>query len=445
MTVYRDFVKMNSDVMRNFFFRLTQSFGLKGLDFALYYIMSWTLTRDHFNTYIYIFSIMSLLSFLVEFGFSHIAAKYFAEHKDDTNNLIAFFNFSHRTIILIFSLVFVAFFILLGGVFRDKGILLPALLGFIFVLADPLQRLMNGMYRGLEKFKSLLYLDLISRAITITAVVFIVTLYAIHGGVIGRGIYYLVPALVLMINLKLFLSKKRNGESSNTETDVNMRLNVVRQTLWILLFNISYFLYTKADIIILEHLGYFDKLAVYDIASQLFLLLQTIFSAYALVIAPKISFMVVAGDFKKIRKAYISNLSLSFAFGIIISLLSIVVFNLAVPVFFPQYDSEEVLRVFYHLLIMLPFFAMWILASGSFSVPLGIPYVLATTGIMMAISNVVLDILLVRAFGFIGAVYTTMCIFAVFVLVMVFWVWTKIKSLSIENRIDAEGTDERNV
>ncbi len=406
---------------KNFFWRTLQTISKLGLDFLIFYFAANLMTPTEFGQYGYLLALISVFMIFSEFGLSTSVSKYVAEYNVINKEKIYSVIFST---ILIFSLlsgiVSVILLIFKNYLLKENHIYIGFIILLLFLMGGA--NIFDGIYRGLRKFKKLTLISIFSELMIIPGVYFFIFLYNIEGALLIQIIYYLVYFVLLII----FTEKKK------ISFDKSISVKILSYAIIIGFASLGYFLYTNVDILILEMSGYITEIGTYRIIIQILNYLLIPFIIIGQVIAPYITHLMTEKNFSKIKK-YSSNTFYFFFLGIGISILSIFFVPFFMQIVFPTYFDEIFKNLWNVLLILIPFKIAGVILVNGIIIPIGYGRITTILTLIGGLSNLILDIIFIEWFGFIGIFYATALVhtFTIIFSYVIFFIMLSIKKKKI--------------
>ncbi|NVM18595.1 MAG: oligosaccharide flippase family protein [Candidatus Lokiarchaeota archaeon] len=385
----------------NFIWRSIQYIGKMVLDLLVFYIIVRLLTPEKFGQYSYLIALVGLFVTFGNFGLSTSVSKYIAEYQVKDEAKVKSILFSSLILSTLFCfIVSIAIFILGFFFFFDYYEFVGYLVTLIFLISG--SNILDGVYRGLMKFKKLSFVSIISFIIRIPLTYFFVLYFEITGALWAQIFFYIISFVLLILYSK----------QKSLIFDKKIALEVFKYAIVIGIAGLAYFLYTNIDILFLEHYGYIIEIGDYKIASRFLELTYILFVVLGQVLAPAITKLVTRKQFVKFRKL-LSKLTYIFGLGIIISILSYFIFPISIQIFFPEYYSTNILLIWNLLLFLIPFKCVGVILIQGFLVPAGLGKITMQLTLIGGISNVILDYLFIEWFGFLGIIYSTLIIHSI--------------------------------
>lgn len=386
---------IHKKIIFNLFWRFLQVAGRHGVIFLIMVLCAKYLGPKDFGFYSYITAIIYLLSIFGDFGISTATSKYVAEYSLTDKNKSRLVLFNSFLVILVLGLFGGLLFVIFGKYFFSESYdyLLYILPLIIFI---SLTSLLDGVYRGLKRFKELSIISVISGVGAICLAFPLISNYGIFGALISQNILYASLVLFLLIRygkFKIKFNKIIAKEVSSYGFIVGIG-------------SISLLLYGKADIMFLGNAGFFLEVGYYEIIDKILMILLVPFYVLAQVIAPDITKHYANNNINIILEKMKKYLLISLAGSLLVVISVVFLKNIFLNMFFQEYNTNT-MHIF--LVLMLPMFFTQILNS---LIPIGFvnatghaklnAYVLIIFGII----HIVLNVIFLDIFGAIGIIYS---------------------------------------
>jgi O-antigen/teichoic acid export membrane protein len=118
--------------------------------------------------------------------------------------------------------------------------------------------------------------------------------------------------------------------------------------------------------------------------------------------------------------------------GIVIASVAYFIVPLLIKFFFQNYYNNETLYIFSLLLFILPLRIMASYVGGAHTGPTGNAHFSLWPMVIAGISNVILDIIFIDKFGFIGVVYSTLMCYSFAIITFSAFYYRKLRQLTNE-------------
>lgn len=407
----------------NFVWRLLQMFGKHGFSFINFIIFIEILSPRDFGIYSYMLSSIMLLALFADFGISGSTSKYVAEYSAVSKKKIKYIVWNSGIVIFGAAVLLSAGAILFGGYFfgENQAYILYVLPVLLF---SPLVGMYSGIYMGLQRFRYLAVSSLVVGALSIVSNYFLITNYGLVGGLINQSLFYFMLFVVLALGHRDWIPKIR--------TDIMKP--IVKYSLIIGITTLSYYLYSRADIVVLGKFGFIEEVAYYNVLTRVFDMIILPFSIFGQVSGPILAGLYAKKAYAKVRNDFRKMVTLLFIGGAVLSAVLYFAVPFVIQLFFAEYFTEATMQMFTILIFILPLRMVAAYSSAAHTGPTGNAHLSMWPMIVAGIANVLLDIYFIGAFGFIGVVYSTLICYTFAILTFTIRYYIKLNRLSNEKK-----------
>lgn len=423
MNIISNLYKNNQSNLNNLFWRSLQTLGKEGISSLTFFICAVILSPYNFGIFSYILSIISLLIIFSDFGISGSITKFVSEYGVTDKEKIKTVIFNSIVLIIIVSIIVSFITIIFGKNYLKENYFLVkcALPMALFI---PLCSLFDGVFRGLKKFKQLSIISLVIGALSLFIILILIKYFNLIGALLSRNIYYILLFFALIITIR----------SVKLSLDFKILSKIVKYSTIIGITSLMFFLYTKADILILKHFGYILEIGYYEIIIKLTELLILPFIVFGQVIAPNITEYFVKDEYQKVKTKALKHIIFSIVFSVILTISFYFILPFIIKSFFLKYYNESLLNMMYLLLLILPIRMIGQVVNNGYTLSTGNAGLNMITMIPAGILNVLLDIIFIKYFGYIGVVYSTMICFSFGSISLIIMFFIKLNKLIMINR-----------
>jgi len=386
----------HKETIHNFFWRALQIAGKQGTTFAIFFIAAYFLIPEQLGLFSYLMALVGLLIIACDFGLSLATSKYVAEYKTKNSQDLDKILFSVSLLSVGLATLISLFVIFAGKYLFKEYILLLYLLPYLFFF--PLTSILDGVYRGLKEFRKLSIITVIISGVCLILSFFLIKNYLLVGAMISQNI------LFILLTVFLFAFRKETKFKANKI----IIKNIGKYALIIGITSLMFFLYTKADIIILKYFGFVEEIGYYEIINKIFQILIIPFMLFGQVIAPNITKYYTQKNYslviKKLRKHFI----LGVVFSIILTTLIYFCFPILIKTFLDKYFTEATILIFNIIIFILPLRFIAAIVNHGHTLATGNAHFNMIVMIPAGIANILLDFYFIYLFGFIGVIYSTL-------------------------------------
>ncbi len=405
--------------LSNVIWRSIQVFGKSAITLLIFFICAKVLSPYDFGIYNYLLSIIFLLIVICDFGISTAVSRYTTEY-NLTDRIKYKSILTSSTIIVSILALFLSIFAILAGkyILTDKFYYIWYILPLVLLV--PISSIYDGIYRGLKKFKQSSIIFIFSSITSLAFIYPLITRYGLIGALVAQDIFYLILVICLGYGYRDF----------DYKIDKYVIKEILSYSFLIGLANIGYFLYTRMDVVVLGKMGYIEELGYYEIINKIFLLLLAPLNLFSTVLAPDSTRDFISKNYTKIKERLFKESLFIFIIGLILSLFIFISSPYLFKNFLPEYNTNLLLNILNLIIFLLPFRYLSTYVSIGYITPMGFVKIITINLILFGLINVILDILLIGYFGFIGVVYATLISQIAYFICLGFFAYYKIKNLN---------------
>lgn len=408
---------ISRDFGENVIWRTTQQATSMGTRFFVFFVAAKLFTPETFGRYNYLMTLFGLLTIFSNFGQTMSVSRYVAEVEAD-RRMSAILTVSIATSLLLTVVISILVLSFGGSYLGENYVYVAYILPIIFFNAA--SNIIDGEFRGLKKFRQLSTTTLYVAVITIVTAPYLIDTFGISGAIGAQGIYYFV----------LFAILAYRSDHVEIEFEEKISRRVVRYSAVLWVSSLAYFLYTRADILILEHYGFVTEIGYYEILDKFFMLVFIPFTIVGRVLAPDVTQLVADDEYRELLER-VGHLKYVFALGIVLTAVFYLVLPLIIKFVFPKYYTQNFVAAMNIILLLIPFKITGVLLTNGYVVPSGYAKITTVATAIGGLANVTLDFVAIEALGFVGVFYVTLLVQAVnIVVVMAIFYYTIKKKAS---------------
>ncbi len=404
------------ETILNIFWRSLQLVVKDGVSFVIFILAAKLLSPYEFGVYNYVLAVIFFLILFGDFGISVAASKYVAEYQATDPEKLKYVLFNAGLVILALTLLITTGTLLFGHHFlQDKYPYVLYTLPMVFLA--PMTSLYDGIYRGLKNFKQLAMLSTGVSVISLSFIYFLIREYELTGAILSQNLYYLFLFLTLAFGYRDCLFK------------INWKIlkSVGFYALIIGIIHVGAFLYTRVDILVLGSFDLIVEIGYFEIVNKVLMLMQLPFLVYAQVQAPNI----VTSYYRGGSPVILGKLTSYITYTTGISLLLAIFLGLMIPwvlrCFLVEYYLPEVILILYIFLFLFIFQNVSNLVGNTFIISTGHAWINMINIIVFGVLNLILDILLVRHYGYMGIAYAKLLVVILGSLSLIILYWNALK------------------
>jgi O-antigen/teichoic acid export membrane protein len=417
---------LHKETIDNFFWRGLELFGKQGFSFFSFLIFVKILTPFDYGIYGYIMASVMFLSMFADFGIASATSKYVAEYNATDKNKLKSVLFNSTLVIFIFTVIVTLVTVFFGKYFLDQhfNYLLYAL---PILFLSPMTSLYSGVYMGLKKFKKLALISLIVGAVSLVLNYVMIKTYGLIGAMIAQNVFYALLLAALALGHREF----------HVKTDKSVIKQILGYSLILGLSTVAYYLYNRVDVIILGKFGYIQEIAYFNVLNKIFEVLLLPFLIYGQISAPNITANYVKKKYALVRRDFLRHTVFLLILGIIITSAVFFIVPILIKMFLSNYFTSATEYMFNVLIVLLPIRILAAYMGAAHTISTGNAHYGLWTLAIAGIANVILDIVFIMKFGFIGVVYSTVICYSFAIISSTLLYHFKLKRLIREKDVHA--------
>jgi O-antigen/teichoic acid export membrane protein len=387
----------HKETIHNFIWRSLQVFAKEGMIFFIFILCAKLLSPYDFGIYNYVLAVLFFLILFGDFGISTATSKYVAEYNTTDKNKLKSILFNSGIIITILTILIILLTISFGQWYlKEKYIYVLYLLPLIFLA--PMTSLYDGVYRGLKRFKQLSLISLTAGIFSLPFVYILIKIYGLIGALIAQNMFYLI----------LLISLGSGYREFNLKWDKSIIKEVGVYSFALGVATVGYYFFSRVSILILGHYNYFTEIATYELLNKIFLVTLIPFAILSQVIAPDITRLYAKEDFFNLSIKFKKYFKYSVIFSVLFFIASFILLPYVIKFFFYEYYNQLLFAIIVPVVI---FFALQIYCSILNSIILisnKFVNIASYLNIFLAIFNLLLSLIFLNLFGYIGIIYCTL-------------------------------------
>lgn len=387
----------NKELSYSFGWRLTQILTKQGSSALMFFIATYFLSKGEMGIYNYISSALFLMVAFADFGISTATSKYVAQYNTISKEKVGRVLFNSGLIILLLSsIVIILLAIFAQKIFPEYYTYLYYALPFIFIY--PLTSLLDGIYRGLKRFKILAIVSICTGVLGIMSSYFFVTTYGLVGAILTQVIFFSIYALILLVLHKGYEFKY----------DSKVVKDILSYSIYFGIATLGYFLFSKVNILILGSYNLLEEIAVYELLNKIFAVYLIPFTVLGQVLVPNVVEMFSLKKYESVRQLF--RRSLIYFLGIAVLFIPIGIFftKVVVSILFPEY-SNDILMVLLLPVALTSAKAIPVLVINTGLITsTGHAKYMAVENVVVGVLNVLINIFVIKIYGYVGVVWVTL-------------------------------------
>jgi O-antigen/teichoic acid export membrane protein len=412
-------LERNKEFSQSFLWRTVQVFGKQGASFALFLTATFFLSKEDMGIYNYVFSALSLLVIFADFGISTATSKFVAEYNTVNKEKLSRVLFNSTLIVGIVAMIVTILVLIFGNRwFGDFNEYMVIILPLVFL--SPFTSLLDGIFRGLKRFKELAFVSLVTGAISIGAIFLLIFKYQLVGALWAQNILFGVYFLVLIFRYRANVHFKLDGK---------IMKDIVRYSLVFGAATLGYYLFSRVNILILGSYNFLEEIATYELLNKIYLIFLMPFTIIGQVLSPSVTELFVLKKYDQVRSIFKKILVYFFGICLLFVPTTIIVIKLGIGLFLPEYDTSMLVALLLPVSITYSQMAFSAPISTGMVVATGHASIMTILNIITGAINVVLNIFVIQYFGYIGVIWTTLGVQSIALVLLCVIYWRKIVSL----------------
>jgi O-antigen/teichoic acid export membrane protein len=404
----------------SFLWRLTQIIFKQGTTAVMFFIATYLLTKEDMGIYVYVSSALLLLALFTDFGISTSTSRYITLYNSEEKEKVGkvFFN-SSLVIFLVSVIVITIVFLFRESLFPQYSNYL--IYAFPMVFIYPMTSLMDGIFRGLKKFKKLAILTILNSVVGITASYFLVTNFQVIGAILAPLTYFTSYLIILVISYR--------GYKFNL--DKKILKDIVTYAIYFGIAALGHYLFSKVNILILGSHNLLKEIAVYELLNKINTELLLPFFVMGHVLAPTVVEEFSKKNFLRIENQFKKILLYTLIFAIIFIPLSIVISTGIINILFPIYSGDIMQELLVPVTLTFATVIPVVVINAGMITSTGHAKIMALQNIISGTINVILNMFVIRQYGYVAVVWVTFVIQLISNIVLYLIYYSKLRKLRI--------------
>jgi len=417
--IIKKYYNKDKELIHNFIWRSLQIAGKQGITFFIFVLCAKLLTPYDFGIYNYVIAIIFFLIMFGDFGISTATSKYVAEYNITDKEKLKLVLFNSGLIIFVLTNIIIILTLIFGHrYFGDRYLYVLWLLPLIFLA--PMTSLYDGVYGGLKKFKKLALISLACGSISIILAYYFVNSYELIGAMISQNFFYLILLIGLVLGHHDFRIKFNKA----------VAYEIGKYSLAFGIAIVGYYLFSRVAILILGHYDYINEISLYELLNKIFMIALIPVTILGTIVAPNFTKMYVQKEYKKIllkfKKYFFIFIFIAIFFAIFSHFLTPYIFL----AFFKEYYGPDLYKMMTPVILIYASLFYCTVINTGIIISTGYAKIMAYSNMIFGIFNIFLSILLLRHFGYIGVIYSTLFLHVVAIVFYHIVYYFNIKNLS---------------
>lgn len=387
----------NKELAKSFTWRLIQVLSRQGSSAVMFFITAHLLSKEDMGMYNYLSSILLFLTIFVDFGISTASSKYITQYNTVSKEKVGKVLFSSGLIISSISFLIIVFLILFAQkIFPNSYTYIYYILPLILV--SPLTYLLDGIFRGLKKFRILAIITLINGVLGILLSFFFVKNYGLVGAILTQVFFFGTYVIALLIFHRGYENR----------IDWKIVKDVVSYALYFGIASLGYFLFSRVNILIFGSYNLLEQIAVYELLNKIYVIFLIPFTVLGQVLAPNVVEFFSSKMYEKVLRLFRKSLLYSILLSILFIPISMFLTKIVVSLLFPAYLNGVMNMLLLPVALTSAKAIPVLVVNTGLITSTGHGKYMAIENITVGILNVVLNIFVIQKYGYVGVVWVSL-------------------------------------
>jgi len=406
----------NKELSYSFGWRLTQILTKQGSSALMFFIATYFLTKGEMGIYNYMSSALFLMIVFADFGISTATSKCVAQYNTEDKGKVGKVLFNSGLIIFVISSLVILLMVLFGKrIFPEYYTYLNYALPFIFIY--PLTSLLDGIYRGLKRFKILAIVSICTGILGILFSYILVTVYGLIGAILTQVIFFSLYAVILLIFHKGYELKY----------DSKLLKDIFSYSIYFGIATLGYFLFSKVNILIFGRYNLLEEIAVYELLNKIFAIFLIPFTVLGQVLSPNVVEMFSLKKYENVRRLFKKSLIYFFILAILFIPITMFVTKSGIDILFPQYSSGILMALLLPVALTSAKAIPVLIINTGLITSTGHAKYMAVENVAVGVLNVLLNIFVIQIYGYIGVVWVTLILQSISLVVLYIVYYRRLK------------------
>lgn len=410
--------KNNKQLANSFKWRLIQILFKQGTTAIMFFIAVYLLTKRDMGIYNYISATLLLLALITDFGISTSTSRYVTLYNTKSKERVKRVFFNSSLIIFLVSVLVISFVLFFKDTFFTKhSQYLMYALPMVFVY--PMTSLMDGIYRGLKEFKKLAIMSIVNSIVGITTSYFLVTSLGLTGAILSPLVFFSSYLILLIIFHKGYEFK----------IEKKILKDIVGYAFFFGVAALGYYFFSKVNILILGNYDLFEEIAVYELLNKIFTELLIPFIVLGNILAPNVVELFAQKSKEKMVSLFKKLLKYLILINLVFIPISIIIAYFGITLLFPIYSGEILSSIILPVALTFAVSVPVVVINAGMITSTGHANLMAIQNVISGVINVVLNILVIRVYGYVGVVWVTFVVQLVSTVILYLVYHSKLKRI----------------
>jgi O-antigen/teichoic acid export membrane protein len=409
----------NRELSSSFGWRLTQILTKQGSSALMFFIATYFLTKGEMGIYNYMSSALFLMIVFADFGISTATSKYVAQYNSISKEKVGRVLFNSGIIIFLASILVILFLTIFSQkIFPEYYRYLYYAFPFIFIY--PLTSLLDGIYRGLKRFKVLAIVSICTGILGVLSSYFLVTAYGLVGAILTQVVFFSIYAFILLLLHRGYEFKY----------DSKIVKDIISYSIYFGIATLGYFLFSKVNILILGSYNLLEEIAVYELLNKIFAIYLIPFTVLGQVLAPNVVEMFSLKKYENVRRLFKRSLIYFFGLAILFIPVGMFVTKIGISMLFPEYSSDILMVLLLPVALTSAKALPVLVINTGLITSTGHAKYMAIENVIVGVLNVLINIFVIQIYGYVGVVWVTLILQSISLVVLYTVYYRKLKSYS---------------
>lgn len=408
------------DTLKSFKWRFIQIFLKQFTAFVIFLLSLSFLSVEEFGLYSYIVALIFFLTMFCDFGISTAATKYASEYLNSDSNKFNALLFTISFLIFILSALVLVITLVFGRSYLDdKFIFILYLLPMLFTV--PVLSLYDGVYRSLKLYKKLAFYSLFVAIFSICCSWFLIKEFDLIGSLVAQNIFFVTLLVFLIFDYKKF----------PFEFNLSVFNEVGKYSFYIGLSVIGYYLFSRIDIILLGHFGFYEQIATLEVFNKFYLLALLPLQILSQVLFTNFAEYASNKEFKKILLKFRYYSFFSLAISVIFFVVSFTIMPILLSLFFPSYSGNVAREIILPITLTYAVIIYGLIINSAIITATGYARLMMYLNLVIGPISIFLGMYSITYFGYIGVLYSNLILNFLAVVILHYMFVRKVKLISL--------------
>lgn len=394
---FLNFYLAHNKTIMGFKWRLLQIFSKQLSALVIFFLCANYLSVSDFGLYSYIVASVFFLTMFCDFGISTATTKFATEYELNDAEKYKSLVFSSLLLVFMLSLMtLIGVYIFGRDYFLDHYTYLLLVLPIIITV--PMVSIYDGIYRSKKLYKKLALVSFFVGIVSVIISLLFVQNFGLKGGLISQNFFALISLVIMILDYGKF----------PLSINVPVLKEVGNYSLLIGVSVVGYYMFSRIDILILGHFGYFEQIAVFEILNKLYLIVLLPFQIFSQVIFTNFAEYSAKQNFEQIYEKFKKYALFSLFCSALFAILAYLLTDSIVHLFFTQYYGEILNTLLIPVVLIYAVLIFGVVINSAIITSTGYAYLMMIINLILGPLNIVLGLYLISQYGYIGIIYSNL-------------------------------------